>query len=135
MTPRRTPILTYVAGCIALAYLLALSVPFLYAAIALGDGASLGGAAVAATWTAGPVVAAAAFVGASPNRIGASLFLVLELLLIASFGWEFADSLSSSTGGFIFFTWPLAQWAAIILAFLVALLFGWRMRPDFMKIE
>jgi hypothetical protein len=135
MAPPRTRILTHLAGWLALAYLLGLSVPFLYAAFVEGDGASLAGAAVAATWTAAPVVAAAAFVGASPGRTGASLFLLLELLLIASFGWEFAASLSSSTGGFIFFTWPLLQWAAIVVAFLVALLFGWRVRPDFMKVE
>ena len=135
MAAPRTRILTHLAGWLALAYLIGLTAPFLYAAFVEGDGASLGGAAVAATWTAAPVVAAAAFVGASPGRTGASLFFLLELLLIASFGWEYAASLSSSTGGFIFITWPLLQWTAVLIAFLVALLFGWRMRPDFMKAE
>jgi hypothetical protein len=135
MAPQRTPILTHLAGWLALAYFLALVLPFVYAAFVQGDGASLGGAAVAGTWTAAPIVAAAAFVGASPGRMGALLFFMLELLLVASFCWEFAVSLSSSTGGFVFFTWPLIQWAAIIVAFLVALLFGWRMRPDFMNDE
>jgi hypothetical protein len=124
-----------VAGWLALAYLLALALPFVYAALVEGDVASLAGAAIAGTWTAAPVVSTAAFVGASPGRIGAALFLLLELLLIASFGWEFAASLSSSTGGFIFLTWPLVQWMAIVVAFLVALFFGWRMRPDFMMME
>jgi len=135
MAQRRTPILTHLAGWLALANLLGLTLPFLYAAFVEGDGASLAGAAVAATWTAAPVVTAAAFVGASPSRIGASLFLLLELLLIASFGWEFVTMPHTSTSGLIFLSWPLLQWPAILLAFLVALLFGWRMRPDFMKVE
>jgi hypothetical protein len=135
MAPRRTPILTHLAGWLALAYLLALSLPFLYGAFVEGDGGALGGALIAATWTAAPVVAAAAFVGASPGRIGASLFFTLELLLIFSFGLEFATMPHTSTSGFIFLSWPLLQWPAIIGAFLVAMLFGWRMRPDFMKIE
>ena len=127
------PFVSTAAGWLALAYVLALSLPFLYGAFFAGDGASLGGALVAATWTAAPVVAAAAFVGASPNRLGATLFFVLELLLAASFAREYWMSLSSSTGGFVFLTWPLLQWAAILLAFLLALLLGWRMRSDFLK--
>jgi len=135
MAPRRTHILTHLAGWLALAYLLALSLPFLYAAFVEGDGASLGGALVAATWTSAPVVAAAAFVGASSSRIGAALFFALELSLAASFGLEFITMPRTSTSGFIFLTWPLLQWLAIVVAFLVALPFGWRMRADFMKIE
>lgn len=133
MAPPGTRIVAQLAGWLALAYALALSLPFLYAAFAESDGASLAGAAVAATWTAAPIVAVAAFTGASPSRVAAVLFFVLEVLLIASFCWEFLSVRSSSTGGLIFFSWPLLQWAAIGVAFLVALLFGWRMRPDFLR--
>jgi hypothetical protein len=132
MATRRIPILTHSAGWLALAYLLALSLPFLYGAFADGDGGALGGALVAATWTAAPVVAAAAFVGASPSRPGAAFFFLVELLLIASFGWEFATMPATSTSGFIFLSWPLLQWSVILVSFLFALRFGWRMRPDFM---
>lgn len=128
-----TRTITRIALWLALAYAAALAGPYLYFAFVEGDSASLGGALLAATWTAAPVYAAAAFVGASPSRTGAWLFLALELALIASFAWQFAGSLHSSTGGFIFIGWPIFQWAAIILAFLLALASGWRMRPDFLR--
>ena len=117
---------------LALAYAAALAGPHLYAFFA-GDGWSLAGALFVASWTAAPVYAAAAFVGASPNPTGALLFLVLELALIASFAWQFVGSLDSSTGGLIFIGWPIFQWAALVLAFLAALALGWRMRPDFLR--
>jgi hypothetical protein len=122
-----------VALWLALAYAAALAGPPLYAAFARGGGGTLGGALLAVTWTAAPVYVAAAFVGASPGHRGAWLFLALELALIASFAWQFAGSRHSSTGGFIFFGWPMIQWAAIILVFMIALAFGWRMRPDFLR--
>jgi hypothetical protein len=125
--------LTRVALWLALAYAVLLAGPYFYAAFLLGESDLLGGVLLAATWTAAPVYAAAAFVGASPSRTGARFFLALELALIASFAWGFVGSLHSATGGLIFFTWPLAQWTALVLAFLLALAFGWRMRPDFLK--
>ena len=133
MAPSRTRTITRMAFLLALAYAAALAGPFFYAAVVESDGASLGGAILAATWTAAPCYAAAAFVGASSNRRGAWLFLALEVALVASFAWQFAAVRHSSTGGFIFFGWPMIQWAAIILAFVIALAFGWRMRPDFLR--
>lgn len=116
------------AGWLAFAYILALST---YVAFFAGDG-SLLGVVIAATWTAAPVAVAAGLVSASPNRAGASFFFLLELLLIASFGWEYAGTRWSSMGGLIFLSWPLLGWAAIFVAVIVACLFGWRIRPDFL---
>ncbi|MEA3031194.1 MAG: hypothetical protein QOG13_2519 [Sphingomonadales bacterium] len=82
------------------------------------------------------MVAAAGLAGASPTRRGALSFLALELVLILSFAWEFVQVSfvhPSSTGGLVFLSWPLLQWAAVAVAFPVALAFGWRMRPDFLK--
>jgi len=133
MTLPETRTIARVALGFALVYAAALAGPFLYATAVEGDGASLGGALIAATWTAAPVYAAAAIVGASPTRTGAWLFLALELALIVSFAWQFIASRDSSTGGFIFFSSPMVQWAAIILAVPIALALGWRMRPDFLR--
>ena len=129
-----TRIIARIAFWLALAYVAALAGPYFYAGLFLEDEhVSLGGALIAATWTASPVYFTAGFVCASPNRTGALFFLGLELALIASFAWQFAASLHSSTSGFTFFGWPVFQWAAIVLAFLIALSLGWRMRPDFLK--
>ncbi len=130
--PETRPI-TRVALWLALAYAAALAGPYLYFAFVESDGASFGGALLAATWTAAPVYVAAAFVGASPNRRGAWPFLALELALIASFAWQWEAVRHSSTGGLIFIFSPLLQWTAIILVFVIALAFGWRMRRDFLK--
>jgi len=133
--PARDGALPRTAGWIALAYAIAIAVPNLWGGIYYGDGAALIGAFVAATWTAAPVVAAAGFVAASPTRPGMRLFLVFELILIASFAWVFIDVAyvhPSSTGGFVFLTWPLVQWIAIAIVSIVAFLLGWRRRPDFM---
>jgi len=118
---------------LALACGAALAVPFLYAVLFEGDGASLGGALLAAIWTGAPVYCAAAFVSASPDRTGAWSFLALQALLIATAVSQYIGSHESSTGALIFVFWPIAQWAAILLAFLVALALGWRMRPDFLR--
>jgi len=133
MAPPATRMIARFAFWLALAYAAALAGPYLYFGIFLEDEqVSLGGALIAVTWTAAPVYAAAAFVSASPNGAGAWSFLALQVALIASFAWQFVAVLHSSTGGFIFFGWPLVQWIAIVLAFLVALALGWRMRPDFL---
>jgi hypothetical protein len=39
----------------------------------------------------------------------------------------------SPTGGIALLIWPLHQLAAISVLALIAWLFGWRPRPDFMK--
>ena len=124
-----TRTVTRFALLLALVYAAARAAPPLYYAFVEADGASVGGALIAVTWTAAPVYVAAAFVAASPNRAGAWLFLALELALIASFAWQWDAVSHSSTGGLIFVGWPMIQWAAIIIAFVI----GWRMRPDFLK--
>jgi len=133
MTLPETRTIARVALWLALVYAAALAGPFLYATAVEGDGASLGGALIAATWTAAPVYAAAAIVGASPTRTGAWPFLALELALIVSFAWQFIASRHSSTGGFTFVGWPLLQFGVLVVAFMIALLMGWRMRPDFLR--
>ncbi len=118
---------------LALAYAAALAGPYVYFAVVERDGGSFVGALIAATWTASPAYIAAGFVSASPGRTGACLFLMLEVALIVSFAWELAAVRHSSTGGFIFFGWPIFQFGALVVAFLLALALGWRMRPDFLK--
>ena len=79
-------------------------------------------------WLTAPIAVAAAFVSASSTRIGAAAFLTLESLLIlsvvAQLGW-------GRPLGLAFL--PVLQAGAIVLAFLLALALGWRMRPDFLK--
>ena len=133
MHPSRRTIARF-AFWLALVYAAALAGPYLYAGLFVEDEhASLVGALIAATWTASPVYIAAGFVSASPNRAGAWLFLLLEVALIASFAWQFVAVRHSSTGGFIFFGWPILQFGALVIAFMVALALGWRMRPDFLR--
>lgn len=134
MAAADTRTITRIAVLLALAYAAALAGPYFYAGLFIEDEhVSLVGALIAATWTAAPVYVAAALVGASPNRTGACLFLALQVALIASFAWQFAEVRHSSTGGFILLSGPIVQWLAIAVAFPVALAFGWRMRPDFLK--
>jgi hypothetical protein len=133
MAPPETRNIARFATWLALAYALALSVPFLIGMLIEADLASLGGAAIAATWTAAPVVAAAIFVRASATRAGALFYLGFELLLIASFACAFVAVRASSTGGFIFIVWPLAQWVVLITISFIAFAFGWRQRPGFME--
>jgi hypothetical protein len=83
-------------------------------------------------WLTLPIAAAAAFVGASSTQAGATAFLGLEVLLILPVvavlipGLDWGGAL-----GLMFM--PFLQAGAIILVFLIALAFGWRMRADFLK--
>jgi hypothetical protein len=95
-------------------------------------GSSILGDLVGIVWLTLPIAATAALVGASPNGEGATLFLILEIVLILSvvafllpgLGWGSALALT-----FL----PFLQVGAILLVFVIALAFGWRMRPDFLK--
>lgn len=90
----------------------------------------------AIAWVTAPAVVAAGFVGASSTRLGASAFLVTELVLIGWVVWAIIDYRyihPSSTGALGLMLLPILQAAAILVVFLVAMLFGWRMRADFLK--
>jgi hypothetical protein len=88
-------------------------------------------------WIAMPVIAAAASAGASSTWIGAISFLALEVGMILFTLWVTYDVLrnGNSTAPVAFLFLPIAQWPAFILVLLVALFFGWRIRPDFLKEE
>jgi hypothetical protein len=125
-----------VAAWLALGYAATLALPFVYGDFAERDAASLIGALVAGTWTAAPVVAAACFVAASRTRLGARFYFTVQLALIASFAWEFYQVWyvhPSSTGGFVFFTWPLLQWGTILVVAGVAAAFGWRAKESWLS--
>jgi len=88
------------------------------------------------TWVAAPIVGAAAFVGASSTHTGAIAFLVAEVSLMVSTAWLIVRQLYLYPGplsGVVFIPWPVAQWVVLGVVFLAALLFGWRMRPDFLR--
>ena len=119
------------ASWLALAYVLAFF-GLALAAITEGDWAGIVLGFPAILWMASPVIVAAGFVGASSTRIGATVFLLLEVGLILSFfGLLIAYRGEGAIIGLPFL--PVIQFGAIILVFLAALPFGWRMRPDFLK--
>ena len=125
-------ILYRAAGWLAVAYFAAFAVPGAISEIREGVPGMVLVVIPVAFMMAIPIIAAAALVGASSTRIGATAFLLLELSLCAStvgFFWYYRDD------GVVFSLplWPIAQGAAICLVFMVALAFGWRIRPDFMK--
>jgi hypothetical protein len=117
---------------LALGYSLAMAAPSLWGSWS-GDGVSIVGALIAATWSAAPAYGAALFAIASATRAGSALFLGAELLVITWFAWTVVD-LSilhpSSTGAIAYFTLPLVQWTALILVAGVAALLGWRARDN-----
>jgi len=86
-------------------------------------------------WIAAPVIAASAGAGASSTRIGAAFFLTLEMGFILFAVWTTVDMVrsTSSTAAIGILFLPIPQWGAFLFAFLLALLFGWRMRPDFLE--
>lgn len=120
-------------GWLALAFVAGL----LIALIGKGslDGADIFAIPAAVIWIGAPIVGAAAFVGASTTRLGALVFLASEILLAASTIWLMVDLKlnGNSTGVLAFIPWPVVQWVALGLVFLIALPCGWRMRSDFLK--
>ena len=83
-------------------------------------------------WLAAPALAAACGVAASTSRAGAAAFLALEAALIVSMAWLDQDIARSgnSTAAVAFLFWPVFQWGAVAIFFLVAWLFGWRGRDN-----
>ncbi len=127
---RRT--ISSIACWLGLAFLLACALPMLWSAS--GGGAILS-AILFSCWIAAPVFGMAALASASPSPRGAAAFLGLELALIA---WTVRAVLqanlhgnSTAFAGVVLL--PVLQWPGVLLAFLLALACGWRMRPDFLK--
>ena len=87
---------------------------------------------LAILWLTIPIAVAAALVGASPNGEGATLFLILEILLILSVVAFLLPGLGWGSALALMFL-PFPQYGAIALVFVIALAFGWRMRPDFLR--
>jgi hypothetical protein len=116
-----------------IAFALGLLVVFVWSLVAAGEP---GGVILAnlfgILWLALPIAAAAALVGASPSSAGALLFLLLEILLVLSVAFFFLPGLGWGAGIALMFM-PILHAGVIILVFMIALAFGWRMRPDFLR--
>lgn len=136
MEQARSPVLARVAGCLALLAAFAIASPPLWGGLADADAASFVGFLFAMVWTGSPGVGAAACVAASRSQSGGFFFLGVEMLLILVPAGLIVDSAFihwSSTGAFIYVTWPLMGWPALLTFMTVAYLFGWRARegwPD-----
>jgi hypothetical protein len=118
----------HAAAWSAVGYSLAMASPLLW-----GDGDSLVGALIAATWSASPAYGAAMCAVASRTRAGAAFFFGVGLLAMAWFAWVLFDVSvlhPSSTGGIIYLTLPLLQWGALVLVIALAALLGWRARDN-----
>ncbi|MEA3047007.1 MAG: hypothetical protein QOJ53_1339 [Sphingomonadales bacterium] len=128
-------ILARIAGWLLLGYALAIAGFCLWGVWRTGEAEGVLFSLVLIPWIAAPVAGAAAAAGASPTRIGAAAFLALEAALILFTIWLTVDVYrhGNSTSGIAFLFLPVGQWGAFGIVFLLALLFGWRMRPDFLK--
>ena len=119
-----------------LAFLLVLAGQLIGIGIGSGGPGTLFDALGVLLWLAAPTLAAWALVGASTTRTGALAFLALQGVLIGSVVWIYIginspEAMSSSTSGVALMILPVYQWGAILLALLLALALGWRMRPGF----
>ncbi len=128
---RRT--ISRIGTLLALCYVLAFVLYIFRAGVS--DGGALLGGIVIALWIIAPVLCAAAFVNASPTRFGAAIFLLFELALISWTIWFTIDAYlyGNSTAAVGLLILPGIQLCTVLAAFLIALVCGWRMRPDFLK--
>jgi len=134
--PGSTRILSRTAGWLALAYCLAVTGLQLWDVIREGDAELFLLSLIFIPWLVAPIILAATLAGASPTRLGAAVFLALEAGLILSVILIVVDFIyihPSSMGGVALLIWPVFQLAATVALVLLASLFGWRMRPDFLK--
>ena len=113
---------------LVLLFALALLVELIRASLAAGVPREIMIGLPGIVWLTAPILVAAAFVSASSTRVGAGAFLALEIALIASVAVEIRWG-----GPLGLMALPVMQAAAILLTFLAALTFGWRMRPDFLR--
>jgi hypothetical protein len=131
-------ILRRTAGWIALTYGVTIASFQLFGAISEGGADVFLLSLIFILWLALPVIVAALLAAASETRLGAALFLALELAMILSVILLVADFTyfhPSSMGGVALIFWPLLQLAATLLLVLLACLFGWRIQPEFLKDE
>jgi hypothetical protein len=132
MTSPEPRTLTRLATWLALAFAGSLMVALLTTAFVSGEPSEAIIGLPGALWLSLPVACAAGLVGASITRTGAAAFLVVEMGLVLSLpALIYAYRGEGAIIGLAFF--PLVQTVAILIVFLIALLFGWRMRPDFLK--
>jgi len=119
------------AGWLVLAYVLAVSGFCLWAV----DADSFLFSILLIPWIAAPVLATAVAAGVSSTRLGAITYLTLEAGLILFSIWATVDLLlyGNSTSGVAILLLPIPEWMAFGLVFVLALLFGWRMRPDVLE--
>ena len=126
------PVLRRSAWWLAAAFAAAMLVLLIVLA---GDEATIAAIPLAA-WVAAPIAVAAGFVEASSTRLGASAFMTLEIAMIASVVWVVVDFLylhPSAFGGVSLILLPFVHATGLLIMFLGAMLFGWRMRPDFLR--
>ena len=126
------------AGWLALAYTLAVAGFMFWNASQESDGMAFLMSLLIIPWVALPVIVASVLAALSETRRSAALFLALEAGFVASVVLLIGDYTyfhPSSTGGIALLIWPLYQLAAIVVLCLIACLFGWRPRPDFMKMS
>jgi hypothetical protein len=90
----------------------------------------------AIAWIISPVAAAALSAAASRTRIGAAVFLALQIGLIASSLWLVVDveGSTSSTAGVAYIIWPAFQWGAWAGLFVLALICGWRAKESWLNV-
>jgi hypothetical protein len=120
------------ALALVIAFALGLLALFVRSAILYDEGSNILPDVLGIIWLSLPIAVAAALVGASPGGEGATLFLTLEILLILLVVAFLLPGLGRGSALALMFL-PFLQYAAIILVFVIALAFGWRMRPDFLK--
>ncbi len=82
-------------------------------------------------WIVGPAGLAAIGAKLSPSEGGAWAFLIVEALIIGSTIWlwfHFIVVAPDAQNGIAMMFFPVLQYAAVALFFLLAALFGWRAR-------
>jgi hypothetical protein len=83
-------------------------------------------------WIVGPAALAAMGANLSPSIGGAWAFFILEAVIIGStiWVWFYLKVVApDAQNGFGIVLFPVLQYAAVALFFLIAVLFGWRARP------
>ena len=87
-------------------------------------------------WIVSPVAAAALSAAASRTRIGATVFLALQIGLVLNSLWLVVgvESSTSSTAGVAYIVWPALQWGAWVAVFVLALICGWRAKESWLNV-
>jgi len=83
------------------------------------------------SWIVGPAWLAAIGAMLSPSETGARAFLVFEALIVSSTILLWFDLIviaPDAQNGIAMMLWPVLQYTAVALFFLVAILCGWRAR-------